>query len=288
MVMARNALIIAGLLGLSLGTAGCIGLQTFPPAVRSGDTVALPVGWNTDLSRQTLTVTIAPSAGDPVTYEPGDPRVRAVVRLYPDPLSRLVVGTEIAQGLGVNAHTHGARLAEQITGADREWWQTTVVLDLPPALPPGPAVVTLAGPSGSITSQPLRLEILPGLGGPTALGLDPAETAELLTTLERAEHVTVTFSGPTVPYSIHAELLRTPGVGTPWVANPRGDLKNVAWSDDGTRLRVVLTPAHGRTPADLSHFRFYVAGGVTGLRVLSVKAYDITGQPIVGLSATIR
>lgn len=273
---------------LCLASAGCVALQTFPPAARPGDTVALGIGWNKELSRQAVTVTITPNGATPITYAPGDARIRAVVRLYPDPLSRLVVGTETDQSLGVNAQTHGARLAEKVTGADREWWQTTVVLDLPASLPPGLAAVAISGPDGALTPQPLQVEILASAGSPTVLGLEGGEAAELLAGLERAEHYTVTFSGPTVPHSIQIELLRTAGVGSPWVVNPRGDLKNVAWSDDGARLRILLTPTHGQTLADLSHFKFYVAGGVAGLRVAGLKAYDIAGRPIVGIAATAQ
>ena len=89
---------------MSLGLGGCVGTQTFTTAARSGETVVLAVGWQKTLARQNMTITITPASGAPVTYLPGDARVRGVVNLYPDPRSNLVVDdmtnpTTVAGGL---------------------------------------------------------------------------------------------------------------------------------------------------------------------------------------------
>jgi hypothetical protein len=37
----------------------------------------------------------------------------------------------------------------------------------------------------------------------------------------------------------------------------------------------------------MKEFKFYVAGGVTGLQVVNVKAVDIDGNSVPGISASI-
>jgi hypothetical protein len=277
--------VLAGLVG------GCAAIHPFPTAARPGETIALAVGWNKTLSRQDATITIAPSAGQPIVLPPSDPAIRAVLRLYPDPASRLVVGTETQQGLDVNAQTYGDMVLEQVTAQDRDWWLTTVYLDLPSSLPPGYAAITVAGTAGPVMAEPAVVEILPGVGTPARFagpGVSVVQSGEFLAALERAQHFTVSFSGSVVPHAVSLELTRTPGVGKPWLVNPRGDLKNLAWSDDGTQLKVLLTPSHGQALPHLADFKFYVAGGLAGIQVKQLKAYDVQGKPVPGISAAIE
>lgn len=269
----------------------CTAISPFPSAARPGDTVALPVGWNAELSRQTASVTITPTAGSPITYAGNDPRIRAVVRLYPDPVSRLVVGTETGQGLGTSANTHGGALLDQVTAGDKDWWLTVVILDLPPGLAPGPASLAISGPNGPLAPQPVILEVLPEPGQAASLagaGIDPKAAGEMLAALERAEHATVVFAGEVVPQSVQLELTHTPQVGTPWLVNPRGDLKNLSWSDDGTTLKVILTASHAQALRRPSDLKFYIAGGLAELQVKSLKAYDAVGRPLAGLQVAIE
>jgi hypothetical protein len=282
-------LLLATLLASTL--AGCVATSPFPIAARSGDTVVLPVGRVIGLSRKNITVTIAPAAGPAINYGPNDPRVRAVLNLYPDPVSRLVVGTETQQSLGQDADVYGGMVNEQLTGRDKDWWETILYFDLPRPLAEGTAKVTINGPQGPINSQPALIEVLPGSGGQynPALGLfDGNQVQNILGLLERADHFTVNIRGKTVPHSIQIELARSAGVGKPWVANPRGDIKNATWSDDGAKIKILLTPTHGQTLAALADFKFYVAGNVTGLRLASLKAYDVNGKPIADISADIE
>ncbi|MFA5027202.1 MAG: hypothetical protein WC713_04955 [Candidatus Methylomirabilota bacterium] len=284
--MAGKCIAVGALVVLVL--AGCTGIQTFPTAARPGDTVLLPLGWGAALGRESVTVTVLPAAGSPVTLGPGDPRIRALVRLYPDPASRLIVGSETGQGLGVNAAAYGALLQQRITGADREWWLQVLCLDLPPGLPAGPATLVVAGPAGE---QRVSLEILEGSGLPAGLasfGLDLSRAAGALATLERAPHTTMRFQGPRAPHAIQATLARSPGVGAPWLVNPRGDLKNMAWSDDGTTIRVLLTATGGRPLPDLVDFTILVAGELAGLRIDGVRAYDRSGSVIPGITASLE
>ena len=274
---------------LGFGHASCAGTQTFTTAARAGDTVALAVGWNKAIARQNITVTITPSSGPIVTYGPNDPNVRAVVNLYPDPVSRLVVGTETQQGLGYNANVHGNSLTTNVTNQDRDWGETVVYLDLPTTLATGTATINITGPDGPVTAQPITVDILPGAGNANPFaGPNGNLTTEQLATLERADAYTITFNSSTIPHAIHLVLNHTSGVGTTWVVNPRGDLKNVVWSDTASAITVMLTPANGLTLQQMIHFKFYIAGGITGLTVASVKAYDINGNLIPDVTASIQ
>ncbi len=277
----------------SFAVAGCNSTHTLPKVARAGDTVLLAVGWKKDITRQNITVTITPSSGSPIVLQPNDPLVRGIVHLYPDPVSRLVVGTETQQALGTDANVYGQMINNQITSQDRDWFNTAISLDLPTSLPTGTTTIEVTGPQGSVTIQPDTLEILPGTGSPiglleTTYTSDPLAAGKILGSLERAAHYTVTFSGTIVPRSIQVELLRTAGIGVPWVVNPRGDLKNLVWADDGGKIKVIVTPTTNETPAQFSYFKFYVTGGVTGLQVSSVKAYDSNGNRIMDVAATIN
>lgn len=271
--------------------AGCASLQGFPTAARPGDTIGIALGWNAALSRQNASVLITPTAGPSVALPANDPRIRAVVRLYPDPVSRLLVGTETEQALGTNAQMYGRALLDHVTGQDKDWWLTMLFLDLPPELSPGFATITVTGLDGPVGPQPLIVEVLPGRGQPASLagaGLDPAGTAELLGALERADHATVTFAGEAVPQSIQLELTHTPQVGKPWLVNPRGDLKNMSWSDDGATLKVILTASHAQALRHVNDLKFYIAGGLTDLRVKTLKIYDAQGRPMAGILAVVQ
>jgi len=110
--------------------------------------------------------------------------------------------------------------------------------------------------------------------------------------MQRAGHYTVNISGSTVPYAVQLDLVHAPdvdhgGAGKAHVINPRGDIKNVSWRDDGSNLRVMLMPAKGVALGNMKDFKFYVAGGVTGLNIISVKAVDTNGNPVAGVTGSI-
>jgi hypothetical protein len=286
----QTRLIFAILAFLALLSA-CAAQRTFTTAARAGDTVAVPLGWAKSASRQNVTVIVTGSNAATYTFVPGDPSVRAVANMYPDPVSRLLVGTETNQSLGVNANSTGALLAAA-TGNDKDISQTMLLVDLPATLVPGTASIAVNDQLGSpLTSQPVLVDILPGAGSPNPFRqnnstntLSPA----MMAGLERADAHTVTFSGGSVPYGMQLNLTRTPGIGQPWIVNPRGDVKNIAWSDDGATIRLLLTPANGVNLTDLIHFKFYVAGGVADLAVSSVKAFDVNGNVVPSITAQIN
>lgn len=293
------------LLVLISGITGCAGTKTFTTAARAGDTVAVPIGWQKNLARQNLTVTITPASGSPVTYLPNDPKVRALINLYPDPSSGLVVGTQTAQNLGNNDYQLGNNINTLITGKDREWWQTILLLDLPTSLSIGLATISFSDSAGT-NLRPANVEIIPGTGNSNLFNVyNPGESSSFdllglypnaLKSLERTTRYEITFNTyrdangfEVIPHAIQVEFSRMPSVGKPWVINPRGDIKNVVWSDDGANLKVIVTPTNAvtlsSTPGIANQFRFYIAGGIAGLTLTNLKAYDVQGNLMSGITA---
>jgi hypothetical protein len=286
-----NRYVKTSLVLILLAIAGCTATTPLPTAARPGDTVVLPIGWNKEITRQNVTITITPASGTAIVYGPNDPNIRTIVNMYPDPASRLVVGTETQQSLGVDADIYGGLINDTVTNQDRDWWQTLVYFDLPVTIDTGTASIDITGPNGSVLSSPATIEILPGVGSPYDAGdtvFSAQEKQSLLSALERSDHYTVTFTAGTVPHSIQVEFSHTAGIGKAWVVNPRGDLKNVVWSDNDANLKILLVPTHGETLAHLSHFKFYIAGGIADLRLNQVKAYDVNGTPITDINAEVN
>jgi len=269
---------------------GCSSQRTFTTSAQAGDTVALAIGWHPEVRRQDLTLTITDALGSQVTYLPGDPAVRAVVNLYPDPVSKFIVNSELGRDpVAINATI----LKSQVTGGDKEFSMKFVTIDLPTTLATGTANIDLVSAQGD-TINPLSVEILPGLGSSDSFtnyeGFFISNST--LRYMERKSYYAVDFSGSTIPHAIQVDLIHNPdvnngGTGEAFVTTARADLKNTNWSDDGTGLlRVILMPS-GAELDDIQHFKFYVAGGLTGLLVGSVTAFDINGNPVSGVTASI-
>src|ERR671934_2192696 len=98
-----------------------------------------------------------------------------------------------------------------------------------------------------------------------------------LTVTLRERDQTVSIGGSPLPHSLQIVLAYERDSGRPVVVNPRPAAKNVAWSDDGGMLRVLITPTSGRTLTDADDYTFHVEGGVRGLHVVAVTAYDVDG-----------
>ncbi len=273
---------------------GCTSVNTFPAVARAGDTTVISAGWKHYFSRDNITVTIMPPSGFPITYLPGDPAIRSVINLYPDPVSSLVISREIGQDLSPNARTWGETINNVTTAGDSDWWQTTVFVDLPTSLPLGITTVDITTPEGEFVSS--TVEIVDGLGAPDDFQSRPIGllSSQHFQAMERTNHFVVMFDGATIPHAIQADMTHDPdeasgGVGVPYVINTRGDLKNIAWRDDGANLRVMLTPSGVSTPTHIKTFKFYVAGGITGLVAsnVNVAAFDINGNPVSGVTVSV-
>ncbi len=281
--------------------AACSGTQTYTPIARAGDTVSLAVGWQKTLLRQNLTVTITDANNSVTTYSPNDAHVRAIVNLYPDPVSKAVVDT--ATGRVGNGTRIGNLINSQVTGQDNEWWQTTIVLDLPSAMAIGNATISISDSAGA-TVLPLIVTIVPGAGTSNLFNiytpgggnssfplLGQGYYPGALGTFEREPSNTVTFVSSTViPHSIQMQFSHTAGIGTTWVVNPRGDIKDIMWRDTGSVITVMLMPTQGSSLTQILDFKFYISGGITNLSQVagSLKAYDVNGNPLSGVTASIQ
>jgi hypothetical protein len=278
---------------LALMLCGCAGVQTFPNAVRAGDTVAVAAGWKQDFSRQDITVVVTDANGAETVYTPGDPAIRAVVNLYPDPLSSLVVADRTGIEFSSAARTYAYAINSTFTGHDRDWWQTVVFVDLPANLPQGSAGVAVTNTAGA--SAWSAFEVVPGEGKPAVFEAElhgPIWPSQMRV-LERVPHYQVDFTGDVLPHALELLLTHDPdvdhgGSGRPYVVNPRGEIKNLAWSGDGSSLRVLLLPTGENTVARLKDYKFYVTGGITGLQLAELAAFDADGNRLVGVSASLR
>lgn len=272
--------------------SACTGVKTFTTAARPGETVALAIGRQHELKRVNVTVTITPATGPAVVYSPLDPRVRSILNLYPDPVSKAIVRQRTD-----NPTSIGFPIEQLITNFDPDWWQTFMLLDLPTDIAPGAATISITDSLGAVIS-PASVEVLTGVSLKNKFGVTyggstwsvDSTAGPVLTApkdLERESHYVVEFAGDSIPHAAQIEFSHATGVGAAYVVNPRGDLKNITWSDDGTHLKVIVTPATGLTTTQIKDFKFYVTGGVTELTLTNLKAYDEMGVPVSGVTATI-
>lgn len=300
----NRAYVLLTLIPLLGMMAGCAGTVTIPASARAGDTIVLGAGWTKKFARNSLTVTITDAASNVTTYQPGNAAVRGVINLYPDPLSYLVVGARTSGHLFPSMYQAGNSFGTVInytnTQLDPDWWETSVFLDLPPNMAVGTAQVSFASSSGG-TYGPVQVQIIPGQGASeTFTTTQGTLNSYMVESLERSPVSVVQFSGgSTLADSIQVDLTHDPdssagGTGKTFVVNPRGEMKNLSWKDNGTSLRVLLTTSGDGTSKDpylttymWKYFKFYVTGGVTGVQLQNVKAYDINGDLITGVTATV-
>jgi uncharacterized protein YceK len=275
---------------LTLLLSGCGGVNTFTTSAQSESTITVAAGWRQGFTRDNITVTITDSTPTVTTYLPGDSRIRAVTNMYPDPVSSLVVDLRIQDPGNV-----GDTINTYQTNDDDDWWQTLVILDLPPGMSTGPATVQIDGPN-SESYGPVDLNIIAGTGTPDPLRAafafgDVTLTPVFLAPLDRPAHFTLSFTGAQIPHAIEVTLTHDAdstvgGTGRALAINPRGEIKNLYWSDDGTSMQVILMRANDLVIDNIKDFKFYVAGGITNLQVDTVTAYDEFGAVIPGILAS--
>lgn len=285
----------------SLLLFGCSGVKTFHQVAQVGDTVAIATGWSPTFSRDKINVYIYPNGGGELVYGPDDPSIRAVVNMYPDPISSILVSRRTGQSITPDAVTYGNTTAG-FAGGQEDWFQTVVFFDLPLTLPGGapfPTGTTYIGVADTTdpnnTYKESRFNLVAGTGEShdfASFGAGDLDRQKLAV-LERSSYFDVTFSGTTLPHAIQLELKHDTGVGQAYAVNPISGMKNISWTDDGSTLKVILMPSKDGLITDFDDFRFYVAGGITnltnpgGLQVFDVQAYNINGEAVTGVSATI-
>lgn len=291
---AYRSIIILLFITMLTNITGCTGVQSFGIAARPGDTVSLMTGYHSNYSRADFSLKFYDSLDNLITSIPAnDPRIRAFVHTYPDPLSKIIIGYETNQDIsGPNTETQWGFQTSVATGSDKEWFQSMLIVDLPNTLPLGIATIQV-----STTAQPflalINIDILDSAGSAnTFLAKDTGSLSDSqIQSLERANHSTISFTGATIPQAIEINMTHDAdvdngGVGRAYVVNPRGDIKSINWTDDGANLKVVLMPTHNQTLSDMQDFKFYVAGEITGLTLVNAQGFDSDGNT-VAITASI-
>jgi len=159
----RYYLIFLSVILISL--QGCVAVQSFPTAARSGDTISLSVGSAEGMTKANTTITYTPnSTGTPIPIATNN--IRAIIPIYPDKRTS-VWNTSVANGIDFSAG-HGS-------------WLTVLVIDLP-VLPTGNGTLniqtsaTYSRLASSANDVPITLEILPGTGSPSTFSYDESGT----------------------------------------------------------------------------------------------------------------
>jgi hypothetical protein len=296
--MRNSIFLLIPIVVLVLAGTGCTGVNSFGTAARAGDTIVVSLGWQQELTRADIEVTVTDNNLESVVYPPGDPAIRALWQSYPDPISNLIVGGETDQD---NIDGSFAGLATVLidgaaTGGDKDYSQTFMMIDLPDGMALGPATISFTDPLGNPIDkptvaggqlEPMNVEIVATGGSPDIFQTqdDIIVLDGYLNAMERTTHYTVTLEGGSVPYGVHLKFthdadLDNGGTGRAYVSHPRSDLKSIIWRDDGFNLDVILLPAQAKYLADIKQFKFFIAGGITGLTLISTEAYDINGVSI--------
>ena len=290
----------------AVSVIGCAGYQTQHHLARSSDTVAVGGGWLQTLSRDSIRVVITDFLGAETTYNSGDPAIRAVFNMYPDPVSNIVVSREADVDTAPFARTYAQVVNTSYTGGDKDWWQTVVFIDLPAGMAIGEANILIEsidpGTSLVVESTSSKVEIVPGVGAPNPMaakypwGSPYTLTSDHMKLLERARHYQIDFTdGGEIPAAVSVEMIHDPdidngGVGRAFVVNPTGELKNIHWVDDGTTTKAMILPATSAGLSSIKDFKFYVSGGVENLLVSNVRAFRQNGEELftVNANATAR
>ncbi len=284
-----------GLLFLVGAGNGCMGTQTFGIAARAGDTIVLAIGRYDNVQRDNMTVTITDSVGAVTTYGPNNSGVRAVVQLYPDPATYLLYRDRLYPGQAGMIGT-----LTSLSGGDKEWWETSVYIDLPSTMALGTANINVSTTTG-LSVGPIAVDVLPGTGSSNEFWSNstitgPISLQSVLSMLERLPHATVVFDGATVPYGIQISLTHTnsidgTGKNLAMAIVPRADQSTLNWADNGTTLKVLLQAPSNLLPEKTKNYKFYVLGvDKTSLLTVpgSIVAVDVNGNPVAGVTASIQ
>ena len=271
--------------------AGCAATQTFNEYALSGETVAIATGYQPDWSRDNISVWVQEQGGSYIQYPANDPRIRAVVNFYPDPLSSIVVSNRTAQDITSFSQSYGNNV-NIFTGGDRDWFQTVVFFDLPDPMNLGTANVYVEEVANTSNFVNTTVQILGTGGMPHGFGSTAGGALQRLhlAALERASHYSITLTDTgTVPHAVQLDFTHDTGVGTAYVVEPISGVKNISWKDDGTNLRVILLPAEENALNNINDFKFYIAGGITNLQLqpMGTQAFDINGANVTGVGAVI-
>jgi len=172
---------------------GCVAVQTFPLAARSGDTITLAVGSPDGMTKNNTTVTFT-SDSDALNPVDVTANIRTISKVYPDKMSTAWFGdhgNNLWGDLIPAASSHGS-------------WLKVIVLDLPVSLPTGPGYFTVTVTpdvtypylSSHVSDIQISMEILPGTGVSHSFSYVPYSFNQNiiinpLSTLEPNKHVLI-------------------------------------------------------------------------------------------------
>jgi hypothetical protein len=292
----RGVLVLIVALMAAAG-AGCTGVQTFGNAARAGDTISVSFGYGNydynEATRENTEIKVRDSAGVTTVYKPGDPRVKAIINMYPDPASYLVVASETGQDIRSNESTIASYVGN-VNSQHKDWRQLVAFIDLPDVMATGNARVTLTTSDGTAFSN---VNIIEGVGSPHTFDVKNSPSGftslERLQSLERSPHHVIRLAGTVnTVQALDVVFTHDPdadngGSGKAHVVNPRGDITSVNWSDTGSSLHVLVTPTKEVLSKPKKNLLFYVSGGITGLQLSSIKAVDINGNTVPDVGITI-
>ena len=151
-MLKRICVLLISLLLLAL--QGCVAVQSFPTAARSGDTITLAVGSPDGMTKANTTAQFV--SDDPAYPTPVDLTIRSIIRLRPDNTSSIA--------------TFDIAFTSSITYySSHSLWLSVIVIDLPPGLPVGTGKIQINtegtyGIGDNINDYPVKVEILPGTG----------------------------------------------------------------------------------------------------------------------------
>jgi len=271
------------LLMLSITLVSCGSLRTFHDYARAGDTVAIAVGMQSNFNKDNITITITPASGSQIIIPATDPSIRAVINFYPDPISNMIISREINENLTPSAITY-AYTTDVMTNNDKDWYQTTIFLDLPETLTEGLTQIEVS--NGSITDSS-TLDIISGTGVANTFSADFGDglllNEDMLDSLSRTNHSTVNLSSSTIPHAIEINFTHDPdnsvgGSGRAFVVNPLGYRKNLHWSDDGINLKIIMIESKDGIIDNMNDYKFYITGTVNNLQQRSITGYDTNGN----------
>ena len=270
----------------------CGALRTFHEYARAGDTIAVPVGTKANFSKDNITVTITPSVGDIIVLNATDPKVRAIINFYPDPISSMIVSREIGTSLTPFATTYADTMLFT-AGSDKDYFQTVVFVDLPATLPIGLTQVEISNGLGEFHQA--TLDVVDGVGAANSFNSDFNSglmlDANMLDSLARTSHTTVNIDSAVIPHAIEISFTHDPdasigGTGKAFVVNPLGYRKALHWSDDGTNMTIIMNESKAGLIDHMNDYKFYITGTVTGLLFATVNGYDVNGDLLTGVTAT--
>ena len=270
----------------------CGALRTFHEYARAGDTIAIPVGVQSNFNKDNITVTITPSSGSPIELTAIDPKIRGIINFYPDPISSMNISRELRTNLTPSSRTYGDVMLATANN-DKDYFQTVVFIDLPTTLPVGLTQVEVRNDSG--VYHQATLNVIGGVGSANSfesdwnggLSLDD----NMLDSLARTSHTTVNIDSAVIPHAIEISFTHDPddsigGAGKAFVVNPLGYRKALHWSDDGTNMTIIMNESKAGLIDHMNDYKFYITGTVTGLQFSAVEGYDINGVLIPDVTVT--